>query len=722
MNNKEIQKQFAWAVTRLAQMQGVALDGLALADCSVGLVGAGLQKDVLINICERMGFAKPKFAKRVDRVDLPLICHVDSLGWGLVVDRSPSGQWVVITSSGVREVDGAQLEGSIAIMQFKPSVDFGLGLFKSDDEKKGFAFHVRSVLFSYRRELLEACLASVFIGLLALGTSLFSMQVYDRVIPTKSEYTLVVLSVGVFISIVIELAMKFARSQVMDFVTVGIDSRLSREIFNQLMRLRVDQIPASVGSLASQLRGYEQLRGFYTSSTLFALIDFPLALVFILVIMLVASPWVALVPFVFGGISILVGLTIRKKMLVQARDGAKYGNLKTGLLVEAVEGVETIKAGAGAWKFLSRWISVNARTISSDLKMKGATESVGYLAASMQQISYALLVVVGAMLVMQGHMTMGALIASSILSGRILAPILAIPGMLVQHAHAQAALDGLERLYALKTDNHETEHALVPSSIRGHFQLSDIKFAYGDNPPSLVVPKLEIGPQECIAIVGPIGAGKSTLLKILSGMYQPQAGNVLLDGLDISHISRQVVSQSIGYLQQDHRLFQGTLRENLLIGLPDPGDDVLISVMRRTGMDKFVASHPRGLDRAIMEGGKGLSGGQKQLVAFTRLLLCRSSVLLLDEPTATMDEEQERMCLQVLAEEVKSGTSLVIVTHKSSVLQLVSRMIVVVGNTIVLDGPRDAVLQHMHKMNEQKQSVQAQVVARVGETERVGNE
>jgi ATP-binding cassette subfamily C protein LapB len=247
--------------------------------------------------------------------------------------------------------------------------------------------------------------------------------------------------------------------------------------------------------------------------------------------------------------------------------------------------------------------------------------------------------------------------------------------------------------------------------------LSDIKFAYGDNPPALVVPKLEIHPQERIAILGPIGAGKSTLLRLLSGLYHPQEGRVLLDNLDLDHIHRQVLSQHIGYLQQDHRLFQGTLRENLLIGLPDPGDDALLAAMRRTGMDHLVASHPKGLGRPIMEGGKGLSGGQKQLVAFTRLILCNPSILLLDEPTATMDEEQERRCLSVLAQEAQAGKTMVIVTHKPSVLPLVTRLIVVAGNSIVLDGPRDVVLQQLQQRNAEQPPAAPTQAASVSELE-----
>lgn len=712
-------QQFTWAMQRLAQMQGGSIDMLSLNANAAALEQPVPPIQTLVLICQGMGLNKPKLVKQPDRVHLPMLCHTPELGWGVVVDRNPMGLWVVVTPQGSKAVEDEYLKNSVAILRLGPTVDlgFGFGFFKQKNEKLTFFSHVQEALHLYRHELIEACVASAFIGFLALATSMFSMQVYDRVIPTRSEYTLAILSLGVLLSILIELAMKYARSHIMDYIIVGLDNRLSREIFNRLLQLRVDQIPASVGSLAGQMRGYEQVRGFYTASTLFTLIDLPLAAVFIIVIMLVASPWVAVVPLIFGGIALFIGFSIRKKIMGQAKEGAALSNMKTGLLVEAVEGIETIKAGSGGWKFLSRWIGVNSKTIESDLKMRGATESVGYLSATVQQISYAALVVAGSLVVMQGHMTMGALIASSILSGRILAPIMAIPGLLVQHAHAQAALEDLEKLYTLKTDHHGTDRPLVPSLLHGHYTLSDVKFTYGDNPPALFVPKLEIQPKERIAILGPIGAGKSTLLRLLSGLYHPQEGRVLLDNLDLAHINRQVVSQYVGYLQQDHRLFQGTLRENLLIGLPDPGDDALLTAMRRTGMDRFVASHPKGLDRAIMEGGKGLSGGQKQLVAFTRMVLCSPSVMLLDEPTATMDDEQERRCLLVLAQEAQAGKGMVIVTHKPSVLSLVTRIIVIAGNTIILDGPRDVVLQQLQQNNAQQhaaaQAAHAQQAAQV---------
>jgi ATP-binding cassette, subfamily C, bacterial LapB len=688
-----------WAVQRLSQLQNAQLDLMQLHAGVLQLDNLATPAKQLTALCGFLGKRNPVYLKVPDRAQVPMLTHVEALGWAVVVDRAANGQWVLQTQEGTSSIDEESLKARCAVVNLGSGLNLGWGLLGSQKPQRGFMTQVRETLFLYKSALYETTLASAFIGFLALATSLFSMQVYDRVIPTRSEYTLIILALGVILSILIELGMKFARSHTMDYVVVGLDNRLSREIFDRLLQLRVDQVPNSVGSLASQMRGYEQVRAFYTSSTLFTLIDLPLALVFIVVIAVIASPWVAVVSLVFAVISILIGLSIRKKVMQYARDGASFSNLKTGLLVEAVEGIETIKAGSGGWRFLSRWIDVNARTIQSDLKSRGASESVGYFSAAIQQASYVVLVIVGAFLVMQGHMTQGGIIASSILSGRILAPILAIPGLLVQFAHAQAALEGLEKLYQLKTDHDGIEAPLTPEGVNGRYELTDVKFSYGDNPPALVIPRLCIQAHERIVVLGPIGAGKSSLLRVLSGLYEPAEGRITLDGLELGHIHRQILNQNVGYLQQDHRLFQGTLRENLLIGMTDPGDEAILVAMRRTGMDQMVASHPKGLSRVISEGGKGLSGGQKQLLAFTRLVLCQPCIYLLDEPTATMNDEQEKRCLKLLEQEASAGKSMVIVTHKSSLLPLASRVIVVASNRVVLDGPRDVVLKQLQQQN-----------------------
>jgi ATP-binding cassette, subfamily C, bacterial LapB len=539
--------------------------------------------------------------------------------------------------------------------------------------------------------------ASVLINIVALATSFYSMQVYDRVIPTQGYSTLWALSLGVALSILFELMLKYVRSRVMEQSVLGMDATMSRDIFSRLLGVRLDQLPHSVGSLAGQLRAYESIRALLTASTLYVLVDIPFALFFIVIMGLVGSPYITLVALVFLVLSLISGLSLRRKTEALAKEGARAGNEKTGLLVEAVEGAETIKAGHGGWRFLSRWIDVNSQAVGYDLKIRHISEIGSYLTAAFQQLSYGGLVAVGAWQVMEGHMTMGALIACSILSGRAMAPVGMLPGLLVQYAHAKAALLGLEQIYGLEPDNSGVDKPLLPTQIMGNYRFEAVRYAYRAEGAgvALSIPNLQIQAGEKIGVLGPVGSGKSTLLRLLSGLYHPREGRVLLDDLELSHISRQRVSEQMGYLQQDHRLFVGTLRDNLLIGLPDPGDEVILDAARQTGLLALISEHSKGLSLPIAEGGKGLSGGQKQLVALTRLVLTQPRIWLLDEPTSSMDDELERRCIALLKTKLTDQHTAVIVTHKPSILPLVSRLIVIAKNRIILDGPRDEVLQKL---------------------------
>jgi ATP-binding cassette, subfamily C, bacterial LapB len=677
----------AWALQRLAQLQGVALDPLKLEAALRHRKQDRIQVSDLRQICDTLSYAAPLELPSPDGAQLPLLCCLEDGTWGVLTSHTPQGKWVIAYAGGMRELDASELASPL--LRLTPLPSGGTETFRQT-LKRSFR--------GYRATIWETIFASIVIGLLSLGASMFSMQIYDRVIPTRSEHTLVILSIGVILAIMLEMAMKVARAYAMDSAVVGLDSRLSRDIFQRLLDLRIDQLPPSVGSLAGQLRGYEQIRGFYTSGTLFALVDVPLGVLYLIFVVLISSPVVALIPFAFGLVAIVGGYAARLQIQRLAVEGAAASNVKTGLLVEVVEGAETIKTGGGGWKFLSRWINVTGMTIRNDLAVRHMNEGLGYFAATLQQMSYVGVIVIGAWQVMEGHMTTGALIACSILSGRIMAPVLALPGLLVQHAHAVAAMQSIERLYKLESDTHGQTRPLAPTRLRGDFSLEDVRFSYPESPLGIHVQDLKIRAGEKVAIVGPIGAGKSTLLRLLAGLYKPQQGRVLIDGLDMAQISRAAVSQQLGYLQQEHRLFQGTLRENLLIGLPDPGDDLLMQAMTRSGLLKCVSGHPKGLDLPIYEGGKGLSGGQRQLVAFTRLLLCNLPILLVDEPTANMDASQEASCIAILNSEIQAGKTLIMVTHKDSLLSLVDRIVVVIGNRIVMDGPRASILARLGRL------------------------
>ena len=660
----------------------------------------------VIAVLKDIGIADtPEILEQPDAAFLPLLAYRSDLGWGVIDSQTPQKSWNFRQANQQVHTPAEEL---ILVLRIRLKEDH------IKQRKASFSDLLKSDLGNYKGILAEAVIATFLINLLALAVSLFSMQVYDRVIPTRSEYTLIILASGVFLVILFEAFMKFSRSRIMDKVVVGLDQYLSREVFQRLLKVRIDQMPGSVGSMAAQLRGYEQVRSFFTASTLFGLVDLPMTIIFISLVAFIGSPLVAVAPVIAAVIAITMGLVARKRIDAIAAEGATASYYKTGLLVEAVEGVETIKAGAGSWKFLSRWLDVMDITIKNDLDMKHANDNLTYFTQMLQQVSYVGIVIVGSFVVMQGDMTMGGLIACSILGGRILAPVMTIPSLLVQYAHAKAAKMNIESLFALEQDNQGVAYPLSPTHIKGAYKCDGMTFNYqGNDRPAISIPQLSIKPGERIAILGPIGSGKSTLLKVLAGLYAPTEGRVLLDGLDIHQISRDTLSERLGYLQQDHRLFQGTLRENLLIGMAAPNDDVLQETLNRTGLINLVSSHSSGLDLPISEGGKGLSGGQKQLVAFTRLLLTKPDVFLLDEPTASMDNRQEQRCLQVLRQELTKGQTFIVSTHKTALLDLVDRLIIMDNQRIIIDGPKQAVLDELRKNDQAKNKTTVQQKDRV---------
>lgn len=696
LDQSELTSSLVDAIKHLLSQQGYPVDNIRLNDVvkqhsehsksnqSIREVGG------IIAVLEGIGITDtPEILEQPDAAFLPLLAYHPDLGWGVIDGQTPQKSWNFLQEKNHVHTRADELS---LILKIRLKND------PAKQRKVSFSDLLKSDLGNYKGILIEAVIATFLINVLALAVSLFSMQVYDRVIPTRSEYTLIILASGVFLIILFEAFMKFSRSRIMDKVVVGLDQYLSREVFQRLLKVRIDQMPGSVGSMAAQLRGYEQVRSFFTASTLFGLVDLPMTIIFVSLVAFIGSPLVAVVPVIAAVIAIVMGLSARKRIDAIAAEGATASYYKTGLLVEAVEGVETIKAGAGNWKFLSRWLDVMNVTIKNDLDMKHTNDNLTYFTQMLQQVSYVGIVIVGSFVVIQGDMTMGGLIACSILGGRVLAPVMTLPSLLVQYSHAKAAKLNIEALFELEQDNHGVAYPLSPSRINGFYQCDNLVFNYKDNDRAAInINNLIIRPGERIAILGPIGSGKSTLLKVLAGLYAPTKGQVLLDGLDIHQISRETLSECLGYLQQDHRLFQGTLRENLLIGMAAPDDDVLQDALMKTGLINLVSSHSSGLDLPISEGGRGLSGGQKQLVAFTRLLLTKPNVFLLDEPTASMDNRQEQRCLQVLKQALVEGQTFIVSTHKTALLELVDRLIIMDNQRIIMDGPKQVVLDGLRK-------------------------
>ena len=687
-----------FTLARLAQLQAEAVDRVALHEASkAAQEGPDDQppqspQDQLATVCRHLQVKPAKWLDSPDASAVPALLHHAERDWGILLGLNGQGQWVAEwVDAQAKKWDEILLDASA----LKDCQVARLRLQKPFEASNSPVLRlVWQELLANKRMLMDAALGGVVINLIALATSFYSMQVYDRVVPTGASQTLLVLTLGVVFATLFELVAKRVRSGLYENLIDEVDKRLSRAVYLRFLAIRLDQLPSSVGALASQMRGYESVRGFFTTLTSQLMVDAPFALLFLVLIGLISGV-LALIPLAFFLLSVAIGLYYRARVEAFARKATAAGNRKTGLLVEAVEGAETIKSGQGGWRMLSRWMQTTDEARDYEMQSRAIQEHAQHLMASFQQISYVLLVATGALMVSKGELTMGGLIACSILSGRVLTPAGMIPNQLVQWANTKAALIGLDRLWALQDDHHGCEHPLVPDAVQGRYRLEEVSSAYGGNK-ALEVKALAIQPGERIGIIGPIGGGKTTLLRLLSGMYKPQGGRILLDDMELSHISKPLLAEKIGYLQQDGRLFAGTLRDNLVLGMLDPGDTAILEAAKRTGLlGAVITVHPKGLQQEIFEGGTGLSGGQRQLVNLTRVFLRRPAIWLLDEPTASMDRTLELQVTEALKTSLQPQDSLVLVTHKGELLELVDRLIVIANHQVVLDGPKQQVLARL---------------------------
>ena len=680
-----------YALGRLAQLQGEAVDRLALHEAAEGAQqDANLDPRALLLVVTRALQLKPaRWLQMADAAEVPALLH-DSRGWGILRGVNAQGQWLS------EWFDSATQRWEEAVVDDLSNFQIArLRLIKPFEASKSPVFRlIWNEVFSHKKALSDAAIGGVAINLIALATSFYSMQVYDRVVPTGATQTLLVLTLGMVFASIFELVAKHVRSKLYETLVDQVDQRLSRAIYMRFLAIRLDQLPGSVGALASQMRGYEMVRGFLTSVTSQLTVDAPFALLFLGLIGVI-SGWLAFIPAVFFVLSVAVGLYYRAQVNALASKATAAGNLKTGLLVETIEGAETIKSGQGGWRMLSRWMKTNDDARNYEQRVRHIQENAQHLMAVFQQISYVALVASGALLISKGEITMGALIACSILSGRVLTPASAIPNQLVQWAHTKAALAGLDRLWALQDDHFGCERPLLPAIIDGNYRFEGVTSRYGPNK-ALEIKALTIRAGDKIGVLGPIGGGKTTLLRLLSGMYKPQEGRILLDDMEISHISKPMLAQHVGYLQQEGRLFAGTLRDNLVLGMIDPGDTVILEACRSTGLlAAVIARHPKGLQQEISEGGTGLSGGQRQMVNLTRVFLRRPNIWLLDEPTASLDRNAEVQVIAALKSALSAEDTLILVTHKMEMLEVVDRLLVIVDHQVIMDGPRQQVLDRL---------------------------
>lgn len=637
---------------------------------------------------------KPFWTKTLSHEALPILALIPGEGMRVIIEHEADGAW---KSDGV---NGIRRERTFPAKTLFTSIKSE----RSSPVKISATQMFIEVAKRQKPILIHAAIASLSINILALGTSFYSMQVYDRVIPTQGISTLIALSVGVFIAIFLEMVLKLSRATILDHASKNMDVAYSHDIFNRFLKIRSDALPKSIGTLSGQLQSYSTVRSFISSAALYLIIDFPFSMIFLAVIVMISGWSMGLIALGFLLVSIITGSLFRKKIETLSQTSSMASHKKLGLLVETVENAENIKATGAGWSILSRWNALTEDAIHDDIAIRHYSELSNYMAAFLQQISYMALVAMGAYLVSTTDtLTMGGLIAVTILSGRVLSPIAMLPNLLVQWGRTKIAVKDLDNVYSLNSDNEGIERPLSPVNMNPSFVCQNIQFGYGKDMATVKVANLTIKQGERVAILGIIGSGKSTLLKILSGLYMPQEGSVLINGIDIQHVSRNRLNETIGYLPQNIKLLSGTLRDNLLLGLVGVNDDKIIEAATKTGLIHLINSLPQGLDTPVPEGGESVSGGQKQMIAITRMILASPHVWLLDEPTANMDEGTERNILAALHQQITADKTLILVTHKPALLGLVNRIIVMTPQGIVMDGPRDAVLQQLKPTAQGKQ-------------------
>lgn len=552
-----------------------------------------------------------------------------------------------------------------------------------------------STLWRYRHYFYSAALAALLANILTLATTFFTMNVYDRVVPTQAYVTLWSMAVGVLIAIVFEFTSRQVRAWLIDVAGKKADLILGAKLFRQLMAVRMESRPQSAGAFANQMREFESVRDFVTSATLATLSDLPFCLLFMGVIYLIGGK-LALVPLLAIPLILIVSLCIQWPLSRYMRENISEISLKQGLLIETIEGLEALKAVQGEGVMQRRWDDFSALAAASAMKSRYLSSLTVNFVTFVQQITTVLIVLWGVYLIHAGALTMGSLIGVVILSGRSLSPLASVVSLAIRFQQARSALKSLNQLMALPTERDNKQAFLPAPQLNGDLVLKDISFTYAipgvNNPPAVLnTINLTIKRGERVAILGNIGSGKSTLLKIMARLYQQSHGQMTMDGVDATQIDPADWRSTVGYVGQDCRLFYGTLRQNVMMGNPSASTETFLKVAKMTSLDRVAGRHPLGYDMPVGEMGQHLSGGQKQLVALARCLLLDPSILLMDEPTSSMDSMAEARFIQQTQAAV-AGKTLIVVTHRMAVLNMVDRLIVLENGRITADGPKEQVI------------------------------
>ncbi|MEO7654563.1 MAG: type I secretion system permease/ATPase [Sphingomicrobium sp.] len=549
-----------------------------------------------------------------------------------------------------------------------------------------------SEVWKVRREFWPVMLAALVVNLLALAVPLFTMNVYDRVIPNKAVPTLWVLAIGVGLALIFDFVLRLARSQLVDEIGRRLDARYSQKLFEKVMNLPMAERQGSTGAFAKRVSEYENVRDFFASTSVVLVVDIAFMLVFIILIAVLAG-WLVMVPIVGIAVTLIAGFSLQRAMGKAAVDAQADSSLQHSVLVESIGGIETLKAARAEGQMLGRWRRYAAMSAATQERMRRLTAVAVNMASVAQQLMSVGLVIGGFYLFNDGKITMGAIIAIVMLAGRAMSPIGQFAFLVTRAKQAMTTLDSLQNMMDAPDERYLAARSIVPEVRVGQVEMAKASFRYPNTErDSLSELNLKIEPGERIGIIGRVASGKSTLGRVLCGLYAPTDGAMMIDGIDSRQFHPHQLRDAFRYVGQDAELFSGTVRDNLLLGAARANDQQLIDAVVRSGADIFLSRGAAGFDLPVGERGSRLSGGQRSLLVLARALVTPSKLLFLDEPTGAMDTQTELYFIDHLRSALAKDQTLLVSTHRHNMLTICDRLIVIDGGRILADGPRDEVL------------------------------
>ncbi|HEB0854802.1 type I secretion system permease/ATPase [Citrobacter werkmanii] len=666
------------------------------------------RQQVLEDMARHLGLGLRRVSVNAELLDpwrLPLIAEFTG-GQIAVINRMDKEGNVSLQFSGdsgletvlTREELATRLLGGVVLRPLESTPDARVDDYIKPYEKNWFWQLALKDWRRYGDIMLVAMIANV----LALSGMVFSMQVYDRVVPSQSEATLWVLFGGVMVAITFEFIMRMLRVHLSDVIGKRADLRISERVFAHALRIKNGARSKSTGSFIAQIRELESVRELITSTTIAAISDLPFFLLFVFILWMIGGPLV-LVVLLAVPLLLIPGLLVQRPLGRLSSEGMRESAIRNATLVEAVQGLEDIKLMRAEQRFQNQWNNTNDVAANVAMKQRWLTGLLLTWTQEVQSIVYAVVLLIGCYLVISGDMTTGALVGTSILASRTIAPLSQISGVLSRWQSAKVARKGLDDLMQRPIDDPQSGKKVHKAHLRGNYVMEDVSFYYDEEEKLdvLNISRLHIQAGERIALLGRNGSGKSTLLQLLAGMQEPQQGSILLDDISLNHLDPADLRRDMQLLSQQARLFFGSVRDNIIMGNPLATDEEIHQSLVITGALDFVRKQKMGLNYIVNEGGAGLSGGQRQALLLARALLTSPNILLLDEPTAWLDEVSEKQFIGSLKGWLGKTRTLIVATHRLPILELVDRIIVLDNGRIVMDGPRDSILRE-HGMAPQK--------------------